>query len=388
MDVSADRGRLRQILYNLVSNAIKFTPAGGRVSVEARRIDHEVRITVADTGVGIAPEHHELVFGEFQQVGDAASRQGGTGLGLALTRRLVEVHGGRVELESEPGRGSRFTVILPDAAVVPLEAPRSAESTATPDDAGGGILVIEDDPGAVRLLRTYLEGAGHWVRVCGDGASGLDEARRLVPSAILLDILLPGKDGWEVLRELKADPRLRDVPVVVATVMDERQLGLALGAVDYFLKPVDRDALLARLSRYTFTTKVTQGTVRVLVIDDDPVARSMVSAALEPSGFDVLLAASGREGIDRAREGGVHLVICDLVMPDLDGFEVVARLRADAATRELPILILTAHELTDADKERLNGHIVGVLGKGDPTEVRRELERWLERAIGHAPAAA
>lgn len=390
IEVDADRGRLRQILYNLVSNAVKFTPAGGRVTVSATRAGDGVQITVADTGVGIAPDDLERVFAEFQQVGDADSRQGGTGLGLALTRRLVEAHGGRVELESVLGEGSRFTVVLPDADIearAEQRPPRPA-TVVTPVTAiePGGVLVMEDDPSAVRLLRAYLEGAGHRMRVSGDGESGLAEARRSIPSAIILDLLLPGKDGWDVLRELKSDPVLREVPVVVVTVVDERELGMALGAVDYFIKPVDRDALLARLARHTLDGTEPGRPVKVLIVDDEHSARSMVEAALVPAGFDVLQAASGREGIARAREDGVDFVICDLLMPDLDGFEVVARLHADDATKELPILILTAHDLTVADNERLKGHVLGVVSKGDAQS--DDLRSWLTRALGSASSAA
>jgi signal transduction histidine kinase/CheY-like chemotaxis protein len=392
LELTADRGRLRQVLYNLVSNAIKFTPSGGRVEISASRDGPEVRLVVADTGIGIAPDDHERVFREFQQVGDAEARQEGTGLGLALTRRLVEAHRGRIELDSAPGQGSRFTVVLP-AEEIPAEtdaaAPATAPTAGSAEPAMAAderdILLIEDDPSAVRLIRTYLEGAGQALRVAADGDAGLDEARRSPPGAILLDVLLPGRDGWDVLRELKADPGLRDVPVVIVSAVDERQLGLTLGAVDYFLKPVDREALLARLSRYTYTTKVRERSVRVLVVDDDPTALRMVEAALTPSGFDVVLAGTGREGVERAGEGGIDLVICDLLMPDLDGFEVVQRLRESDATADLPILILTAHDLSAADKQRLNGHILGVVTKDG--DVPAELERWIRRAMLAARAA-
>ena len=231
---SADRGRLRQILYNLLSNAIKFTPDGGTVTVEAGPAGSAVRLTVADTGVGIAPSDQATVFEEFQQVGDQVGRQGGTGLGLALTRRLVEAHGGSITLESTPGVGSRFTVTLPAAAASapPAAAPARPETAlrverrATERPEGPTVLLIEDDPSAVRLLREYLEADGYRVRIAVSGPVGLVEARRERPAAILLDILLPGVDGWEVLRQLKADVDLRDVPVVIVTVVDEREVGL------------------------------------------------------------------------------------------------------------------------------------------------------------------
>ena len=365
----ADRGRFRQVLYNLLSNAIKFTPEGGRVRVEAARSDGHVAVSVVDTGIGIAEEDQPHVFEEFRQVGDPASKEAGTGLGLALTRRLVEAHDGRIELESAPGVGSRFTLFFPD------RAPSAAAAGSSPSRRLGGsglgqdgpeVLVVEDDASAAELIRTYLEGDGYRVRVAGDGEEALAEAASRVPAAIVLDVLLPDLDGWEVLRRLKSDDRLRDVPVIIVSVVDEREVGLALGAVDYFLKPVDRVALLSRLARYTFTTKVKERPVRVLAVDDDPATLELVGATLRGEGFDVLTAHGGRQGLDLALTEQVDLVICDLLMPDLDGFAVVAAIKADRKTRDIPILILTGYELTAAEEAGLNGKVLDVLKKGEP----------------------
>jgi signal transduction histidine kinase/CheY-like chemotaxis protein len=381
----ADRGRVRQILYNLLSNAIKFTPDGGSIVVEALSGDGSVRVAVTDTGTGISPADQEVIFDEFKQVGAIGERQAGTGLGLALARRLVEAHGGRIDLESELGKGSRFTVTFPQTAGTSASAGASGEAAEDTAAArtGTDVLVIEDDPSAVRLLRTYLEGDGYDVRFVQDGPSGMAAARAKPPAAIILDILLPGTDGWEVLRELKADPDLRDVPVIIVTVVDERGLGLALGAVDYFLKPVDRTALLDRLGRYTFTTKVKTRPVRVLAIDDDPAALVLIDSALRPEGFDVVTAGGGQEGIDRASAETFDLVVCDLLMPEVDGFDVVTALKSDPSTSEVPILILTAHTITDAEKKSLNGQILGIVDKGD--EGAEGLRRWLARML--PPAA-
>ena len=375
--IDADRGRLRQIVYNLLSNAIKFTPDGGRIGVESRWDGDEAVIVVTDTGVGIAAEDFERIFEEFSQVGDLKAREAGTGLGLALSRRLAEAHGGTISVSSEPGRGSRFELRLPDArsATPTMTLPAPAGLT---ESAGASVLIIEDDPAAVRLLRTYLEAEGYGVIVATDGQAGIDAARATAPAAIILDVLLPIMDGWEVLRNLKADPDLRDVPVVVVTVVDERNVAMSLGAVDYFLKPVRPEALLARLGQYTFTTKVKQRPVRVLAIDDDPAARELVVNALRPEGFDVVAAASGQEGVALALDHPPELVICDLVMPDMDGYEVVDRLQANDATRDATILILTGHDLTTADRERLNGKVADILTKG--SDPRPALARWLRRA--------
>jgi signal transduction histidine kinase/CheY-like chemotaxis protein len=376
----ADRGRFRQILYNLLSNAIKYTPAEGRIAITGRQVGGELRLAVSDTGIGIDPDDQARVFDEFQQVGDRGGHSDGTGLGLALTRRLLEAHSGRIELRSEPGQGSTFTAVFPTAstpeAEIPEPAPAARRATAP---VTGSVLIVEDDPSAARLLRAFLEPEGHKVRIAGDGEAALAEARRERPAAILLDVLLPGVDGWEVLRRLKADPELSSVPVVIVTVIDEREVGLALGAADYLIKPVSRSALLAALDRHLGKAKDTRQ-VRILAVDDDPMALDVIDAALGPAGYDVIRADGGREALEVAHARPPSLVICDLVMPDLDGFDVVASLKADPKTSHVPILVVTAHDLTPADKRRLNGQILGVISKGDGAAAG--LRDWLGHALG------
>jgi signal transduction histidine kinase/CheY-like chemotaxis protein len=404
--IDVDRGRLRQMLYNLLSNAIKFTPEGGTIRISTAVAGDLVRIAVADTGVGISPEDQAHVFEEFRQVGDIASRQEGTGLGLALTRRLAEAHDGTIELESAVGKGTTFTITLPrsqatserqiggdetatSVEAAPLGWPISTRSPAV-DGLNGLrkplVLIIEDEPSAARLLRTYAESMEVEVAVANDGERGLDAARDRSPDAIVLDVLLPGMDGWEVLRELKSDPSTRNIPVIIVTIVDEREVGLALGAVDYFVKPVDRVALIDRLSRLTLTTKVKQREVRVLAVDDDPAAVAMVEAALGPEGFTVVPAYDGRQALVLARERPPDLVICDLLMPDLDGFGVVSALKAEPRTEEVPIIVLTAHELSADEKSRLNGKILGVVDKGEAAAAG--LRNWLVRVGAGAPDVA
>jgi signal transduction histidine kinase/CheY-like chemotaxis protein len=389
MNVVVDRGRFRQILYNLISNAIKYTPDGGFIRVTVSRSADSVRVSVADTGVGIAAEDHARVFEEFRQVGDPADRQPGSGLGLTVTKRLAEAHDGRIELVSARGEGSTFTLVLPssddEVAAPPTMAPAAsvqtlAERTVRTDSAAHDILVIEDDPSAVRLLREYLETAGYRVRVASTGEIGIDAALSQRPAAIVLDVLLPGIDGWEVLRRLKADERVQEVPVVIVTVVEERDVGLALGAVDYLVKPVHRESLLGCLARYVTPAASGDGPRRVLVVDDEPSALELIRGALEPEGVEVVTAQGGREALDWAEHGKlVDLVVCDLVMPDIDGFDVIAALKRNHRTASLPIVVCTGHDLSADQKARLNGQILGIVAKGQ--DARVGLLDWLDHAV-------
>lgn len=384
MTVTADRGRFRQILYNLISNAIKYTHDGGTIRVEATRTDGEVRVAVIDNGVGIDPQDHERVFEEFRQVGDPEDRQPGTGLGLAVTRRLAEAHDGRIELVSARGEGSTFTIVLPAptaerAALPPQYAPESAGAVVAAEIASGDVLVIEDDPSAVRLLREYLEAAGYSVRVASTGEIGLAAVAERAPAAIVLDVLLPGIDGWEVLRRLKGDDRTQAIPVIIVTVMEEREVGLALGAADYLVKPIHRAALLSCLSRYVSSRPGTGQAKRVLVVDDEMSALALIRAALEPEGYEVVTAQGGQAALDWARHGQpVDLVVCDLVMPEIDGFEVIAALKRERRTSAVPIVVCTGHDLTVEQKARLNGQIQGIVTKG--RDARLGLLDWLSRS--------
>jgi signal transduction histidine kinase/DNA-binding response OmpR family regulator len=378
LHVTADPNRMRQIVFNLVSNAIKFTDEGGRVTIAAEADGDEACLSVVDTGRGIAPDELARIFEAFEQ-GTGGREVGGTGLGLALTRRLVEAHGGRIEVASELGFGSRFTVRLPR----PSEQPEaSAAPAATPGQVT--VLVIEDDPSAGELLRLYLGSAGHRVEVTPSGTEGLAWARAMRPDAIILDILLPDRDGWDVLQALKRDEETRGIPVVVVSVVDDRALGIALGAVDYFVKPIGRDALLASIGRLTFTTKVKTRTVTVLVIDPDPYASQRYRELLEPEGFRVIAALDGRTGLREAALARPDLILLDVLLPDGDGFELVHRLKADPATRSIPIWVATQPDLAPADKERLNGHVLGIAERGD--DALAALRSWLNPAPG-APAA-
>jgi signal transduction histidine kinase/DNA-binding response OmpR family regulator len=374
--IDADPSRIRQVVLNLVSNAIKFTAEGGEIRVRVS-VDGEdgVQLAVADNGRGIAPADHQRIFEAFQQGDDdvAASHHEGTGLGLALTRQLVDAHGGRVDVRSELGVGSEFTVHLPLHRPVqpdPRGLPAAAPGQAT-------VLVIEDDPAAGELLRVHLDGAGYAVLLATTGRQGIAWAAHARPDAVLLDILLPDIDGWEVLQRLKADPLTRAIPVMVVSVVDDRQLGLALGAVDYFVKPISREPLLEALGRLTFTTKVRSRTVTVLVIDGDAQAAARYRQLLGPDGFRVIHAETGRAGRQRAIDDHPDLILLDATLPDMDGFELAATLRHHEATSSIPVWMTTPGGLQSEAKSRLNGNVQGVLARGD--DALMAMHAWLSR---------
>ncbi|WP_239152432.1 ATP-binding response regulator [Virgisporangium aurantiacum] len=366
--VTADRLRLRQMLNNLLSNAIKFTPDEGAIYVSAHRDGAFTHLSVADTGPGIEPAEQARVFEEFHQAGDAASRAAGTGLGLALTRRLAEAQQGRVELWSEVGQGSRFTLVLP-AATAPAPHAPSAEAPATDH---GGVLVIEDDPAAVSLLRTYLTGAGYPIHVAATGEAGIALAGTAHPDLILLDVQLPGIDGWSVLRKLKKDERLWHIPVVVVTVIDEREVALALGAVDYFVKPVERRALLDSMARNTAAAAAADPTgpggpagprrPDVLVLDPSEAARERTGQWLRDCGVAAALAGSVADATGLAESTPFDLILCDAAVTGPDGTPVLDALRASPATRPVPVVMLTDGTMTPADVL-----LAGLMG-GPPTD--------------------
>jgi CheY-like chemotaxis protein len=302
-----------------------------------------------------------------------------------------------MELESELGHGARFTVFLPTTVPTADDAPapagpavaldadssaiayRRRETASAPGETppAARILLIEDDASAVRLLRELLEPAGYIVDAVATGLAGIEAARTAPPAAILLDIVLSDIDGWEVLRRLKADHDLADIPVVVATVVDERELGLALGAVDYLLKPIDRDALLRAVRR---CIPAGSSPTRVLAIDDDAATLDFVAAALADEGIQVTATTSPHDALERARVQSFDLIVCDLLMPECDGFELIRALKADERSAHIPVLLCTAVNLSDADKARLNGQVAGIVAKG--SDAATELRAALRSLVG------
>jgi signal transduction histidine kinase/DNA-binding response OmpR family regulator len=371
--IEADLAKFKQVLFNLLSNAVKFSPPDQPITIRAAVADGTLTVSVRDEGVGIARSQHAVIFEEFRQVDGSARREfGGTGLGLALVKKFVELQGGKVWVESEPGKGSTFTFTMPvrsRAAVIsrPMEiVPPRAER----------VLVVEDDPNAYELIASALGSAGYLPVRARHGDEALRIARDIQPVAVTLDLVLPGMDGWDLLKKLKADPGTRDLPVVIISVVDSRDLGLALGADDYFIKPVDRDRLLERLRQIT-KGRGSGEPRRLLVIDDDAAVHSMLAEDFSPHGFTIDAAASGEEGLRAAAERKPDVIILDLMMPGMNGFDVAGSLKEDPRTANIPIVVLTSKELTNEDRAVLQNRVSMFVRKGPPG--REQLVREIRR---------
>ena len=380
-----DVTKLRQILFNLLSNASKFT-ANGSIHLRVRREHLGSRdwmaFAVEDTGIGITPAQQARLFETFAQA-EASTQQkyGGTGLGLALSRRFAELLGGDIQLQSTAGQGTTFTVRVPASATLPKAAAQVApRQTAAPAPAvaafAGTILIVDDDAAGTELVGRMLAGEGFRAVPAASGEEGLRLARELRPDLILLDVLMPSADGWAVLSQLKADPLLADIPVVMISVTSEKALGFAVGAADYLVKPVDRESLMRTVEKYLGLSSDHP----ILVVDDDATTRSMLRRLLERQGWKVVEAANGVEGLARVDEAKPSLVLLDLMMPEMDGFAFLAVLNdrhlLDIA---LPVVVLTAKELTRGEREILAGFAHKVMQKGSYTG--SQLEQEVRRAL-------
>ena len=354
-----DPDRFRQVLTNLVDNAIKFTPAGG-VSLHARQEGERIAVDVADTGIGIAYEERERVFDDFYQVDQSSTRAaGGTGLGLAICRKLVGLLDGTLTLQSAVGAGSTFTVSLPAAVGAAVSRATTPESQARRSDRGERILMIDSDPEMLLLEERALEGTGYWLVGARTAEEGLQMARDLQPAVILLDVTLPEMDGWRVLHRLKTDPQTASIPVVMHSIVDDKLLGLSLGATDYLIKPVEREHLLSALDRLAGHDQAAP----VLVVDDDEGIRQMLTEMLHAEGFATAQARDGHEALAVAVAQPPRVILLDLLLPDLDGFAVLGRLRGLPQTRQVPVVVLTGRTLTPEEEALLQSEAAMVLSK-------------------------
>ncbi len=384
-EMHADQTKVRQGLFNLLSNAAKFTHDGS-ITVDVDRQFMEggewIVFRVADTGIGLDLEQMAKLFQDFTQADASTTRKfGGTGLGLALTRRFCQIMGGDVTVESVPNEGSTFTIKLPavvseakpeasaekvgaDALIASLNG-ESGESAEPFSPLENCVLVIDDDPVQRELMERFLSKEGFVVRTAAGGDAGLRLARQLQPLAITLDVMMPDMDGWSVLSALKADAALRDIPVIMVTMLDDPERGFTLGAADYATKPVDRQRLSQILKKYTCANPPCP----VLMVEDDPATRSITRNILEKEGWKVSEAENGREALARMEEERPSLILLDLMMPEMDGFEFADRVRQRPEWRFIPIVVMTAKDLSAKERQRLSGSVETILHKtGDSRE--------------------
>ncbi len=370
-EMHADQTRLRQSLLNLLSNASKFTDNGTiSVDVSADADDDMLVFRVSDSGIGMTPEQLARLFQAFTQADASTSRRfGGTGLGLTITRKFCRMMGGDVTVESEENVGSTFTIRLP----------REVREGGVPEtDIGEGdgplVLVIDDDPATRDLVRRHLEADDYRVATASDGEAGIALARELRPAAITLDVMMPGMDGWAVLAALKAERDLSGIPVIMLSILDEKPLGMALGAAGYLTKPVEKDRLITVLGHFA-----QDGDTRVLVVEDDDATRDIVRRTLEEVGCTVTEAENGLVGLERVATDRPSLILLDLMMPELDGFGFLDELHRRPDDADIPVVVMTAKDLTEDDRARLNGGVERILQKG--TDLRKEIVTGLRQAM-------
>ena len=384
--MQSDLTRLRQTLFNLLSNASKFAKEGQItlvVTTEYVEGGDWLNFRVADNGIGMSPEQIDKVFEAFTQADNSTTRKyGGTGLGLTITKKFCQMLGGDISVNSALGKGSTFTIRLPSriAASKPMAA-REPSSTVKSNkdhvsDSGiNTVLIIDDDIAAQEVLRETFEKAGFSVACAASGEEGLRLAKQLRPAAITLDILMPHMDGWGVLIRLKNDPITLDIPVVLVTIMDDKNLGYSLGAAEYLTKPVDRQRLVALVRKHQYGTT----DCPILVVDDDAGNRDAMCRTLISAGYSVIEAEHGQTALTVLEKCKPRLIILDLMMPVMDGFQFMTKLREQEKWRTLPVIVVTAKELTEEDRMLLQGSVELMLPKGGFT--REQLLQDITRQI-------
>jgi CheY-like chemotaxis protein len=415
--VQADARKVKQIVYNLLSNAVKFTGDGGSVTLGARLAAREdvgrasgtwpgralplaeneftafLEVFVTDSGIGVSPDGLERLFSPFSQIdGGLARKFEGTGLGLAMIKVLAELHGGTVAVQSSVGEGSRFTVWLPFRPIVaePAALPKNVAPGSVVAAATGvrTALVVEDDFKSADLIRLQLEAEGFTVLHAASAEAGLTMAMQQPLSLITLDIMLPSMDGWEFLDRIKQVPALRHIPVVIISIVADRNRGFALGAAAVMQKPISRQELYDSLVELGLFPPPAGRSLKVLVVDDDPKAVELIAVrvlGLLGSAVNILRAYGGRDAIEIARRELPDLLVLDLMMPDMNGFDVVSALQERAATKKIPILVVTAKQITNEDRDRLNGFVTAVVEKSKFDRERFSAE--VQRAMALRPAA-
>ncbi len=351
-EMHADLTKVRQIILNLLSNACKFSLAGDTVVLEVALSTNanEILFRVRDRGIGMSSEQRQCVFEIFKQADASSTRKyGGMGLGLAITKYFVDMMGGHIDIDSELGSGSTFTVYLP-ATVATIAGPSSYPATYNSALEEGSLVLVIDDDSAVRsVLKKFLSHLGYQVEVAESGEEGLRLARNFLPDVIILDVMMPRMDGWEVLSYLKADHKLTRIPVIILSMIEDKNIGYSLGATDYLIKPITREQLSAVLQKYRFSTE--DSNQLILIVDDDAVTRDMLGRMLRREGWKISKADSARVALNSLQKRQPDLIISDLQMPEMDGFEFILRL--SKSYPHLPLLVITAEDLTVEDRLRL-----------------------------------
>ena len=380
-----DGDKVNQILLNLLSNAIKFT-AQGSLTIRLTADATTASFTITDTGIGIPKNELPHIFDEFRQVdGSVTRKHEGTGLGLAICQKLAVLLGGQIKAESTEGQGSTFTfeLALTCPGEEPAEVPKPKGTASLPDPAAPIVLVIDDEQGIRELVANHLTEAGYQVVQAAGGVEGLKLARELKPFAITLDVLMPDLDGWEVLRQLKENSETESIPVIMLSVSDDRETGAALGAAGYLVKPVDKLTLWNELARLTQSDRIQ----KVLIVDDDPAAREYLQMILEQKGYLTTTATDGRDALQQLSQARPDVVLLDLVMPEMDGFTLLHELKNTPELCTLPVVVLTAKDLSPSEKDRLEQSVRSVLRKSlcNQNELLQEIVTTLERLANERP---
>ncbi len=386
-EIVVDQTRFKQILINLVSNAIKFSDQGGTVRISSVREGNDMQFEVRDHGIGIKAADVPHLFKPFKQAADGKEmNRKGIGLGLAITKKLIELHGGTIWIDSTWGEGSTVSFRIPLVIDVSTELGKQGEmllevlkreNKPLRNEERPLALVVEDSPQAAELMKMHIESAGYRVVIAKDGAEAVEMSKELRPSVITLDLMLPVKDGWQVMKELKRHPLCKHIPIVIVSIIDEKNLGFGLGAVDYFVKPVNRDDLIKALDRVHLVRKPGERPPTVLAIDDDKSATDLIQLILESEGYRVLKANDGKQGVEIAVREHPDLIILDIVMPEMSGFDVAQELKQIPASRDIPIIILTSMDIDETEQAELSEFVSGLMKKGAFTK------RDLLREIAH-----
>ncbi|MET3293217.1 UNVERIFIED_CONTAM: signal transduction histidine kinase/CheY-like chemotaxis protein [Brevibacillus sp. OAP136] len=362
--MKTDVTKLRQILLNVLSNACKFTKEGTillSAEYEIRQGKQGIRFQVRDTGIGMTEEQLARLFEAFKQADSSTTRKyGGTGLGLAISQKLCQIMGGDIQVASEFGKGTAFTIWLPTMEQ-DIHVLADTKETEMLIKGSSTLLVIDDDMAMLQLMKRYLGKEDWTVALAKNGHEGIRLAKELRPTVIALDVLMPGMDGWTVLTTLKNDPELAGIPVVMISMTDDKNLGYALGASEFLTKPVYRERLIAVLDKYVPERRDNS----VLVIEDDVTTSQMMTKMLEKEGYRVTHACNGQIALDVVAESVPQLILLDLMMPEMDGFEFVTQLRKREEWRAIPIVVVTAKTITDEERQRLNGYVKNIVQKGN-----------------------